>query len=129
MRKLTANPRSRKIVQLRGRRVRITRASWEGLSRAEFHGLIARICGCERQTLPGAARRHWYRKRLEALEYYERKFGAVPAILRELQLRSGNAFYGTDEYRAWSRSAYQPPAPNRALEATRMKPRAPQRGR
>src|SRR6266850_1313249 len=127
MRKLIANPRTRKIVPLRGRRVRITRASWERLSRAEFHGLIARICGYERQTLPGSARRHWHRKRLEAVEYYQRKFGPVPAILREPQLRNGNAFYGTAEYRAWSRSAYQPPTSNSALEATRMKPRAPQR--
>src|SRR3954467_2620199 len=120
MRKLVANPRSRKIVPLRGRRVRITRASWEGLSRAEFHGLIARICGHERQTLPGSSRRHWHRKRLEALDYYERKFGPVPDILREAHLRSGHAFYGTPEYQAWSRSAYQPPAPNSALEATRL---------
>jgi hypothetical protein len=106
MRKAVANPRIRKIVPLRGRRVPITRVSWERLSRAEFHGLVARICGYERQTLPGSARRHWHQKRLEALAYYERKFGPVPAILREPRLRRGAAFYGTAEYRAWDRNAY-----------------------
>ena len=108
--------KSRKVVSLRGNRARLSRSSWEAMSRAEFHGLVARIIGRERQSASGATRRHWQTKRLEALSYYHKKFGPVPEVLLEHRLMSSRRLYRTTEYQAWSRAAYETPAPNPTLE-------------
>jgi len=95
------------------------RVNWGRLSRHQFHGLIAAICGRERQSVPGAVRSHWRRRRFEALRYYETHFGPAPVLLREWQLRRGPAFYQSPEYQAWSQSAYDDPTPNPSLQETR----------
>src|SRR5262249_30097173 len=91
---------------------------WDRLSRPEFHGLIAAISGQERHAAPGSVRSHWRRRRFEALVYYEARFGPVPTILREWHLRRGPSFYQSLDYRAWSRSAYDPPTPHPPLQPT-----------
>jgi hypothetical protein len=113
---------SKKIVALRGKQARLSRGSWDAMSRAEFHGLVARIIGAERQSAPGSARRHWQKKRLEALSYYRKKFGPVPGVLLESRLISSRRLYRTAEYQSWSRAAYDRPAPNPALNTDAVRP-------
>ena len=116
-------PKSKRIVPLRGKRARLSRSSWDVMSRAEFHGLVARIIGAERQSTAGSARRHWQKKRLEALSYYRKKFGPVPEVLLEHRLMSSRKLYRTAEYQSWSRTAYERPAPNPALNTDAVRPR------
>ena len=125
MRKLISPSRkSRKIVPLRGKRARVSRGNWDAMSRAEFHGLVARIIGAERRSAPGSARRHWHRKRLEALSYYRKKFGPVPGVLLERHLISSRKLYSTAEYQSWSRAAYDGPAPNPGVHTDAQLPGA-----
>ncbi len=116
--------KSRKIVPLRGKRARLSRATWDAMSRPQFHGLVARIIGKERQAGLGSTRRYRHRKRIEALDYYVTKFGPVPAVLRERHLLSSRALHGSADYQVWSRAAYDASAPNRTIERD-----APQAGR
>ena len=112
---MTFRPQSRRIGRLGGGpRLVLSwrRVNWNRLARPEFHGVIAAISGRERQSVPGSVRSHWRRRRFEALAYYEARFGPVPAILREWQLRRGASFYQSPDYRAWSRVAYDSPTPN-----------------
>jgi hypothetical protein len=94
------------------------KSKWNAISRPRFHGLIAALAGLERRSSPGAIRNHYRRRRKDAVSFYARVFGPVPASLRAHHLNSGPSFYRTAEYRDWSASAYQPARPQSLLEPT-----------
>lgn len=85
------------------------KSNWLAVSRPSFHGIVAAVSGLERRSNPGAVRSHYRRRRLAALEFYARAFGPVPSLLLERHLRSGPAFYRTEQYKAWSVSAHSSP--------------------
>ena len=99
------------------------KARWGSIPRPEFHGLIGGLAGLERRSPPGSIRSHYRRRRLAAVEFYARVFGAAPQLLRERHLMSGSAFYRTTQYKEWSSSAYSP-AVSSATRVARSSPYA-----